>query len=60
MNYRTCFEPIVETAHEHGLILWVYTVNEPTEMDRFIRMGVDAITTRKPEMLLSLLAKYFS
>ncbi|CAM3325992.1 glycerophosphodiester phosphodiesterase [Paenibacillus lupini] len=55
MNYRTCFEPIVETAHKHGLTLWVYTVNEPTQMERFIRMGVDAITTRKPETLLSLL-----
>lgn len=57
MNYRTCFEPIVETAHAHGLTVWVYTVNEPAQMERFIRMGVDAITTRKPEMLLGFLTK---
>jgi glycerophosphoryl diester phosphodiesterase len=57
MNYRTCFEPIVERAREHGLTVWVYTVNELSQMERFIRMGVDAITTRKPELMLSLLAQ---
>jgi glycerophosphoryl diester phosphodiesterase len=55
MNYKTCKQPIVKLAHSMGLLVWVYTVNEAEQMQRFIDMGVDAITTRQPVLLRQLL-----
>lgn len=55
MNSQTCFPPMVSYAHTAGLTVWVYTVNEREQMERFIRMGVDAITTREPEVLMQAL-----
>lgn len=39
-----------------GLGLWVYTVNDPAEMSRMIELGVDAIITDFPAVLVDLLA----
>lgn len=55
MNRSACHPMVVDKAHAYGLTVWVYTVNEREQMEAFIRMGVDAITTRKPEMLVRLL-----
>jgi glycerophosphoryl diester phosphodiesterase len=46
MHYETCRPELVEFAHEHGLAVWVYTVNDPDVMGRLIQSGVDAITTK--------------
>ncbi|CAI6085576.1 glycerophosphodiester phosphodiesterase [Cohnella sp. JJ-181] len=59
MHYRTCMPALVETAHAHGLSVWVYTVNERAEMERMISLGVDAITTRRPVALRKLLTGDF-
>ncbi|MFC5647894.1 glycerophosphodiester phosphodiesterase [Paenibacillus solisilvae] len=55
MNADTCRQQIVDLAHTMGLKVWVYTVNERSDMERFVRMGIDAITSRKPLMLIELL-----
>jgi glycerophosphoryl diester phosphodiesterase len=57
MNSQTCLPPIVDKAHAYGLTVWVYTVNEKQHIERFIQMGVDAITTRAPEVLLKALSR---
>ncbi|WII39740.1 glycerophosphodiester phosphodiesterase [Paenibacillus thiaminolyticus] len=54
MDYRTCRTELVEAAHERQLAVWVYTVNAADELKRYIGMGVDAITTRRPLALLEL------
>ncbi|NOU95747.1 glycerophosphodiester phosphodiesterase [Paenibacillus sp. LMG 31456] len=54
MDYTTCRQEIVELAHASGLAVWVYTVNDPEAMIRFIRMGVDAITTKSVVELAEL------
>lgn len=51
-HYENCRAEMVEKAHALGLAVWVFTVNERELMNRYIRMGVDAITTRRPEELL--------
>ena len=56
MNHSTCRELVVELAHSMGLLVWVYTVNEPEEMKRLSALGVDAITTRKPALLRRFIA----
>ncbi len=52
MDYRTCRQELVELAHSFGLAVWVYTVNNSEDMDLFIRIGVDAITTKEVTALV--------
>lgn len=40
---------VVDAAHERGLAVWVWTVNEPGEMRRLAALGVDAIFSDWPE-----------
>jgi glycerophosphoryl diester phosphodiesterase len=55
MSAATCRRQAVERAHAAGLLVWVYTVNGRLDMERFVEMGVDAITTRRPGNLIQLL-----
>ncbi|RAP74572.1 glycerophosphodiester phosphodiesterase [Paenibacillus montanisoli] len=55
MNAATCLDPVVKHAHAVGLLVWVYTVNDQLAMQRYIDMGVDAITTRAPKELRKLI-----
>jgi glycerophosphoryl diester phosphodiesterase len=45
---------LVEEAHAAGLAVYVYTVDEPAEMERLLEMGVDGIITNFPERLRAL------
>ncbi len=49
-------EALVERLHGMGAKVAVWTVNDPTEMLRMQRLGVDAIITDHPEIALGLLA----
>ncbi|MCM3746590.1 glycerophosphodiester phosphodiesterase [Paenibacillus pasadenensis] len=55
MHFVTCRKEIIDAAHALGLKVWVFTVNESEDMQRFVDLGVDAITTRRPEKLIQLL-----
>jgi glycerophosphoryl diester phosphodiesterase len=46
---------LVAAAHDHGLPVVVWTVNEPAEMTRHIAFGVDAIVTDYPDRLRTVL-----
>jgi glycerophosphoryl diester phosphodiesterase len=45
----------IEAAHERNLKVHVWTVNETTDMQRLLEMGVDGIMTDYPDRLLALL-----
>jgi glycerophosphoryl diester phosphodiesterase len=45
----------VKTAHELGISVIVWTVNEPSEMAHFIDMGVDGIISDYPDRLRQVL-----
>lgn len=47
----------VKTAHELGIRVAVWTVNEPKEMAKFIDMDVDSIITDYPDRLRKVLAE---
>ncbi|MCM1150705.1 MAG: glycerophosphodiester phosphodiesterase [Alistipes sp.] len=47
----------VEEAHALGLRVNVWTVDREEEMQEFIDLGVDFITTDRPELLQSLLSR---
>lgn len=42
---------IVQAAHTAGLKVSVWTVDDPAEMRQYIQMGVDRITSNRPDLL---------
>jgi len=46
---------LVEEAHRGGILISVWTVDQPEDMKRVIAMGVDRITTNYPDRLIRLL-----
>jgi glycerophosphoryl diester phosphodiesterase len=42
----------MQEAHEKGLTINVWTVNDPALMDWFLERKADFITTNEPEILL--------
>lgn len=55
-NYQDLTLQSVESAHDMGLEVYVWTVNEISDMERMIEWGVDTITTDYPDRLLELMA----
>jgi glycerophosphoryl diester phosphodiesterase len=48
-------ERFVTTAHERGLAVHVWTINEEAEMARLLELGVDGIISDRPTALVGLL-----
>ena len=47
-------EPFIEAAHKATLPVSVWTVDDPDRMSHLHRMGVDALTTNRPDIALNL------
>jgi glycerophosphoryl diester phosphodiesterase len=45
----------VERAHARGAAVWAWTVDDPTEAERVVRAGADAVITNDPAMLAATL-----
>ncbi len=45
----------IQTAHQLGIQVFVWTPNDPSDMKRLIEMGVDGIITDRPDLLRSVL-----
>jgi len=48
-------ERFVEAAHEQGLAVHVWTINDAGEMERLLDLGVDGIISDRPATLVELL-----
>ena len=46
----------VAYAHEQGLKVWVYTINDPKLADELLDMGIDGIITDNPSIIWRTLA----
>jgi glycerophosphoryl diester phosphodiesterase len=49
--YRFVHTANVEKAHENGLKVVVWTINNPAEVEQYAAKGVDGITSDKPDIL---------
>jgi glycerophosphoryl diester phosphodiesterase len=47
----------VEAAHEHGLAVHVWTIDDEPEMERLLDLGVDGIMTDRPSALEAVLQR---
>ncbi|HEX2034864.1 MAG TPA: glycerophosphodiester phosphodiesterase family protein [Chloroflexota bacterium] len=56
-HYSTITAPFVATIHAAGLAVSVWTIDDPTEMERLAGLGVDAITTNRPDVALDVLGR---
>ena len=56
--YREVTRDSVIQAHELGLRVSVWTVNEQDDMESMIQMGVDSIITDYPDRLLDVMRKH--
>lgn len=55
-NITVVTPAFVRAMHRRGVAVQVWTVNDPSEMRRLIRMGVDGIITDRPDLLAEILA----
>ncbi|MGA9768520.1 MAG: glycerophosphodiester phosphodiesterase [Blastocatellia bacterium] len=54
VSYKKLSHEIVELAHKAGVEVWVWTVDSPEIAQAMRLLGVDAIKTDKPTMLIDL------
>jgi glycerophosphoryl diester phosphodiesterase len=50
-------ERFIQTAHRRGLQVHVWTVDEPSEMERLLDLGVDGLMTDQPAILKEVLVR---
>jgi glycerophosphoryl diester phosphodiesterase len=53
-HYRLLSERIVEIAHSLGLKVNTWTIDDIETASRIVEMGIDAITTNKPDVIIRL------
>lgn len=54
VSYKKLSQEVVELAHKAGVEVWVWTVDSPEIAQAMRWLGVDAIKTDKPAMLIDL------
>lgn len=48
---------LIDSAHRAGIAVHVWTIDEPTKMERLLDIGVDGIMTDEPAVLLEVMAQ---
>jgi glycerophosphoryl diester phosphodiesterase len=54
MTFTVASHSMVRAAHKKGLIVQVWTINDPGEMKKIMDLGVDGITTDYPDKLIQI------
>lgn len=48
---------IIRAAHRRNMAIHYWTINEPAEMERLIRLGADGLITDRPDLMFTVLAE---
>jgi glycerophosphoryl diester phosphodiesterase len=56
IHHRICSDRLVRMVHASGRKVYVWTVDRPDQMRRFIQMGVDGIISNRPDLVWEVLA----
>ena len=48
---------MIESAHKKGMLFHVWTINDESEMEKYLYLGVDGVMTDYPSKLQSILSK---
>ena len=51
LRLDTVTEPLVNALHNQGLIVFAYTANQPTQVSKMKRLGVDGIISDFPDLV---------
>lgn len=54
MNYIFVNKSVVNTAHQNGKLIFVWTVDRETDMRQMISLGVDNIITNRPDKAIEI------
>ncbi len=54
-NYKSASKELVDTFHENGLLVSIWTVNNEYNMYKILSFGPDNITTRHPDKLSKII-----
>jgi glycerophosphoryl diester phosphodiesterase len=57
IQHRVCTPRLVDAVHRSGRRVYVWTVDRPEQMRRFIAMAVDGIISNRPDLVKEALAK---
>jgi glycerophosphoryl diester phosphodiesterase len=57
VSSRAATRSLIGSAHDAGMLVYVWTVNTPREMALFIDRGVDGIITDVPQLLNDVMAE---
>ena len=55
LRKKTVSRELIIACHDHGLKVYVWTVDDEADMEKFITWGVDGIYTNKPSLLKEML-----
>ena len=55
VNYTKVSLDLIEQAHQAGVEVWTWTVDSPETAQSLAQMGVDAIKTDRPKLMIDLL-----
>lgn len=57
-NHKNVDAALMDKAHEHGMKVVTWTVDEPAEMQRLMDLGVEALISNYPDRLLKVTRGY--
>ena len=55
LRKKTVSRELIIACHDHGIKIYVWTVDDQADMEKFITWGVDGIYTNKPSLLKEML-----
>ena len=57
LNTRMVSKKLVDIMHEKGYRVWVWTVNDVADMNRFLDWGLDSVTSDRSDILAEIIKK---